>query len=163
MPVVSDTAWLTRSRSNGTLERTTHSLCWLLFTHGHVVTYKICPLQMAAGAPVPGLMTSVKTIYSKFIALALQDMATLPVVLATPLVEWPGRSHTVIQPCFLSSRPPRERCLWQARTFWLLCVLAGVSTQGVTALQISTRWRRLSIKASFLEMAAQYLRNYMIQ
>ena len=53
---------------------------------------------------------------------------------ATPLVEWPGRSHTVIQPCFRSSRPPRERCLWQARTFWLLCVLAGVSTQGVTAL-----------------------------
>ena len=70
---------------------------------------------------------------------ALQDMATLPTVLETPLVESPGRWHTVIQPCFLSSRPPRERYLWQARTFWLLCVLAGVSTQGVTALQISTR------------------------
>ena len=36
----------------------------------------------------------------------------------------------------------------------VMCIGGGV-TQGVTALQISTRWRRLSIKAVLLEMTTK--------
>ena len=88
----------------------------------------------------------------------------------------PGHHGTVVAPdgweqCFLSHTLPRERYPpgrhWRVRSLsiWVKCsqlvaVYDGVLTLDVTAIQISTCSRKLSIKAVFMEMTTRKWYNF---
>ena len=89
-------------------------------------------------------------------------MATVPTVLATTVPWWPGRLGAMLP---VIRTPWRTLPTWPALacrslSIWVKCsqlvaVYDGVLTLDVTAIQISTCSRKLSIKAVFMEMTTR--------